>query len=284
MSGRALALVWVLACGVWAVGCKTDALHGQPEAPPGPTTDLETPEGVDFSDVQMVERAEVDLVEQVARYRALYARYLRELKGYYERNGLVDKLAWAEHELDDLRHVKPYKYLLAAEVPAGDLSASESIAEADALFAEAQAIMKEGGHGTPALYYERKMKEALSKLKELIVTYPSSDKIAAAAYWCGYIHKEYFKGEELIALRWFERAWQWDADLELPARFEAAVVYDFRLHERAKALELYRAVLDLERFGKSNALFAADRIEQLTIEEQSHLAPQEENQVPASAE
>ena len=41
--------------------------------------------------------------------------------------------------------------------------------------------------------------------------------------------------------------------------------------------------MELEKSGKSNALFAADRIEQLTIEEQSHLAPQEEDQVPASA-
>jgi hypothetical protein len=280
MSGRALAAMWMLAGGIWLAGCKTDSLHRQPEAPPGPTTDLEQPAGIDFTDVRIVEQTEVDLVEQMVRYRAMYARYLVQLKEYYERNGMIDKLVWAEHELADLRQVKPYKYILAAEVPAEDLSPTESIPEADALFEEARQTMEEGGHGVPAVYHEGRMKEALSKFKELIVKYPSSDKIAESAYWCGYIHKEYFKGDELIAVRWFERAWQWDPYLQLPARFEAAVVYDFRLHERAKALELYRAVLEQENFSKSNRLFAADRMEQLTSEEESHLAPQEMQQVP----
>lgn len=278
MSGRGM--VWMVAGLVGLAGCKTDALHREAEAPVGPTTELERPEGVEVEPVRVVDQEEADLVEQVLMHRAMYARCLRVLRDYYERTGLVDKLAWAERELDDLRHVKPYRYLVGAEIPAGSLRPSESIAEADALYAEAQALMKEGGQGVPALYYERRMKEALGKLKELIGKYPTSDKIAEAAYWCGYIHKEYFPGDELIAVRWFERAWQWDPEVPLQARFEAAVVYDFRLHERAKALELYRAVLEHETFNRSNVRYATQRIEELTSEEESHLAPARESQLP----
>ncbi len=280
MSARAS--VWVLGVAVCAclAGCKTDALHGEPEAPAGPTTDLTNPENVEVESVRVIGQQEVDLVEQVVRCRALYARYLEALREYYEKNGLVDKLTWAEHELDDLRHIKPYKYLLAAEVPDTAFQPVDSIAEADALFDEAMQLMKKGGHGVPALYYERKMKEALTRLKQLLREYPTSDKIAEAAYWCGFIHKEYFKGDERIAVRWFQRAWEWDPDIQLPARFEAAVIYDRRLHERAKALELYRAVIEYETFNKSTMLYAADRIEQLTDEEESYMAPDAATQVP----
>ena len=42
------------------------------------------------------------------------------------------------------------------------------------------------------------------------------------------------------------------------------MTYDFRLHDRARALELYRQVLDAETGNKSNVSFAVTRIDQLT--------------------
>jgi hypothetical protein len=61
-----------------------------------------------------------------------------------------------------------------------------------------------------------------------------------------------------------------------PARFQAAVVYDFRRHNRDKALELYRQVMDLEEAGNvSNSKFSATRIEQLIDDDFSHLRPAE---------
>lgn len=206
MNRNAWLLVCVIAVATGLAGCRTDGLHRRDPAPEAPTTDMMQPEGFDASAFRVVAQGEVDLVEQMIRYRALYANHLRALRDYYVENGLIDKARWSERELMDLSRVKPYKYLLSAEVPDTGYRPSESIAEADVLFDRAQALMKEGGQNVPALYYEQRMKEALATLKELLATYPTSDKVAEAAYWCGYIHKEYFPGDDLIAVRWFERA------------------------------------------------------------------------------
>jgi hypothetical protein len=110
------------------------------------------------------------------------------------------------------------------------------------------------------------MLQALDVFVDLIRRYPSSNKIDDAAFWCGEIHKEYLKDQEPIAVRWYERAYTWDPDTPHPARFQAAVTYDFRLHDRARALELYRRVVDTETANKSNVSFAVTRIHQLTAE------------------
>ena len=49
-----------------------------------------------------------------------------------------------------------------------------------------------------------------------------------------------------------------------PARFQAAVLYDYRLHNRARALELYHDVIGHETRKISNIRFASRRIDELT--------------------
>jgi tetratricopeptide (TPR) repeat protein len=124
--------------------------------------------------------------------------------------------------------------------------------------------MKEGGHGIPILYRQDKMREALQVFKDLINEYPNSDKIDDAAFQCGEIHKEYFQNDEWIAVQWYERAHEWDPETPHPALFGAAVLYDYRLHDRARALELYQLVLEKESQFESNANFAVRRIQELT--------------------
>ena len=101
----------------------------------------------------------------------------------------------------------------------------------------------------------------------MISKYPSSDKIDDAAFYCGEIYKEYFKDQEEIALKWYERTWTWDPQTPHPARFQAAVVCDYRLRDRDRALELYQAVLTEEPNDKSNLRFATRRIRKLTAGE-----------------
>ena len=110
------------------------------------------------------------------------------------------------------------------------------------------------------------MIEAAGVFRELIETYPNSDKIDDAAFWLGEIHKEYLKDQEQIAVQWYERSFAWDPATPHSARFQAAVVYDYRLHDRDRALELYRLVLAEETSKRSNVDFATRRIEQLTKE------------------
>jgi len=254
------------------VGCKTDELAGpERESAVGPMTNLESPAGIDVPNVKL-DRTEVDLVEELLLHRAMYARLLRALNTYYTENGNETKAVWARSELNDLKRVKPYRYILDSEVPVLAMTPSESIAEADQLYDEACALMKKGGHGVPALYNQETMKLALAKFKELVDRYPTSDKIDDAAFFIGEIHKEYFEEKDnTLAIEWYKRAIQWNPNTPHPARFQIAVAYDYRLHEREEALYWYQQVLECEPdIEKTNTVFASNRIRQLTTEKTRH--------------
>ncbi len=264
MWGKSAAVTAVAVLGL--TGCNTDPMWEPEQSVDAPTVRIDRPGGVDVPDIQIAGAREVDLVESVLEYRALYHRSLTALRDYYRDHGYESKRVWAVNELKDVGRIKPYRYILSGEIPSDRLAPRDSIAEADALLERGRALMTEGGHELPILYRKNKMRQALATFRELIETYPSSDKIDDAAYFCGEIHKEYFSGDDLIAVRWFERAFTWNPETTHPARFRAAAVYDLRLHDRDRALELYRQVLDHETFNKSNVSFAVRRIEQLTSE------------------
>jgi hypothetical protein len=247
-----------------SAGCNTDMLWADRQEVDGPVTDLDSPEGIELPDIQIADANEVDLAEQLLMHRAMYHRTLRALRDYYRDHGYEQKRRWAEEELRGVERIQPFRYLLSAEVPADDLKPIESIASADAMYAKGQELMRKGGHGLPALYRQETMLQALNTFVDLIRKYPSSDKIDDAAFWCGEIHKEYLEDQAPIAVKWYERSFTWDPNTPHPARFQAAVTYDFRMHDRARALELYRQVIEEEDGNKSNVSFAVTRIDQLT--------------------
>ena len=90
-----------------------------------------------------------------------------------------------------------------------------------------------------------------------------TDKIDDAAFFAGEIYKEYFN-DNLRAVQYYQRCWEWNPQTDHPARFQAAVVYDYRLHDRDRALELYQQVLEHEQSNRSNVRWSVDRIKQLT--------------------
>lgn len=255
-------------------GCKTDQVAGPTRVEDdAPITSLEHPRGIELPTIPVANRTEVDLVEEMILHRAMYARYLRVLATFYSEHGNEEKATWARRELNDLRRVKPYRYIEDAIVPVASLRPLESIAEADRLFEEARELMRKGGHGTWALYHQDTMKLALAKLNELVERYPTSDKIAEAAFYIAEIHKEYFEeSDNRIAVLWYQRALEWDPNIQRPARFQMAVVYDYRLHEREKALAMYQRVIEEEPFNRSNVRFAHARVRQLTTERTRHAA------------
>lgn len=215
-------------------------------------------------DIAIADAREVDLVEELIAHRNDYDRSLRRLHAYYGARGYVRKADWAAFEIKGFRNIKQFRYLLDAEVASDSLRAAESIPEADSLFAQAQKLMRSGGHGVPALYREDRMVQAANTFRRLIEQHPSSDKIDDAAFFLGEIHKEYLPNQEEIAVTWYERAWTWNPRTQHPARFHAAVVYDYRLHDRDRALELYRRVTNNESASAANARSAERRIEELT--------------------
>lgn len=264
----------------WAaslVGCNTD----KPNQGPGRTSEglvssLENPEGVHVPDIEVANRGEVDLVEEMTQHRAQYARLLKALATYYTENGYPQKATWAATELEGLRRVKTYRYLMDAEVPRADLRPTTSVSEADRLYEEGRKLMQKGGHGLAVFYSQSKMREALRKFKELVDNYPTSDKIDDAAYFIGEIYKEYEEEKDNdLALWWYQRAIEWDPQTPHPCRFRIATTYDYRLHERDKALYWYQQTLEHEsRFTSNddpdftaNADFTAKRIRELTPKE-----------------
>lgn len=244
------------------------------ELPLVPARDLETPS------IRLADRHEPDLVEEMVWHRRMYAAYLRALLTFYSENGFDEKANWARTEMRTFQSVKPYNYILDAELPSITLRPTESIVEADKLYEEGLELMERGGHGVLFFYHDETMKRAIAKFKELIARYPTSDKIDDAAYYIAEIHKEYNQERDnLLAVEWYKRAVTWNPKLPHPAWSHAAHILDFRMHEREKALEWYYLVLEHEkdqtgpRFAM-NIEVAHDRIGRLT-REKTRYAPAE---------
>ncbi len=273
----------VLSSVLWLTGCESQGPQGGVVGHRTHTA-MATAETIPIAD-----SSEVDMVEQLAYHRQSYEQYLRALIQYYNDRGYRHKAIWAERELKDVSKVKTYRYLVDAELPGPRLRPKDSIAEADALYDDGLHYMKEGGHGIPLYYNADKMKLALEKFNEIIQRFPTSDKIDDAAFMAGEIYKEYFNDDHR-ALVYYQRAYEWDPQTPHPARFQAAVVYDYRLHDRDKALELYQEVLEKESTNRSNYRFSVRRIKQLTEnekaptpEEPDYLTSEEQPEEPAAS-
>jgi len=253
---------WTALLVAWGAvgGCNVDPSGGHlPKGAALATWDTQKP-GVDITPV---EAEEVDLVESVVAHRDAYLQHLTALRDYYQARGYAAKQSWADFELNGLRKIKAFRYVDDAEVPVAKLDPSASIAEADSMYARGMELMEKGGHGVPIFYRQKTMIQAADVFRDLIQKYPTSDKVDDAAFYLGEIHKEYLPGQEPIAVKWYERAWTWNAETPHPARFQAAVVYDYRMHDRDRALELYRAVVEREVQNASNVRFAQRRIQDL---------------------
>ncbi len=262
MKGRIITVAAAICLSTsWA--CQTDAPITRGAMRWQRITEYASEELARQSDASLAHAGEVDLVEQLIQYRTSYQRTLQQLHDYYQQHGYEEKRLWAQGELQDIGRIRPYHYLYDSEIARLDLSPRDRISEADALYDEAMAVAAQAGHGTPVFFNQEKMGRALAMLKQLIRAYPMSDKIDDAAFHCGEMLKEYYKNQDSVAVQWYERAWTWDPATPHPARFQAAVVYDYRLHDRKRALELYRAVLATES-SRSNRHFALARIKELT--------------------
>lgn len=215
------------------------------------------------------------LAEYVASARSEYECAVEGLAKMYEERGQTLKARLMRNVQARFRPMHKYMYFTAAEIPGPDLRPVEVIPEADRLFAKAYELFREGKgllHFAATTSYP-KQAQALSMFREVIYKYPRSTKIALSAYYIGDIYKEYFN-EDVRSVRWYERAWQWDPNVTEPARFQAATIYDLRLHNHAKAIELYREAIKHEQFNKSNVIWAQRRINDLLKEqEQQRLAP-----------
>jgi hypothetical protein len=204
------------------------------------------------------------LVEYVIQARKAYLDSMRALLAFY--GGKTGETHKAQRVANVLERFDPdytYKYFIEAEMPPASLHPTQVIPEADKMFDQAVRLHEQGkgliGIGTDY----SKQRQALLLLLDLVNKYPQSTKIAESAFYIAEIYKEYFN-ENLRAVAWYVRAVEWDPNLTKPARFQAAVISDLRLYDKAKAIELYKQVIQHEQFNASNVQFAHNRIRELT--------------------
>ncbi len=200
-------------------------------------------------------------VEKMSDYRQKYYKALEELAEFYDKSGNYLKSEWARKELYAVRTMPRYRYIIEAEVAGPSLRATDVVQEANDLYAEAMADYKKAKE-LILIVDDKLMRVSLNKFNELIKTYPTSDKIDDAAFTAGKIY-EHFKDYE-IAVLYFKRAFQWDAETPHAARFKAAYILDRRLRRRGEALELYRQSLEIETQHTNYNKIAQERIDYLT--------------------
>ena len=219
---------------------------------------------------------EVDYVENLAASRQAYRKALIGLVDFYRSTGNATKLQWAQTELKTFDQMVHYQYLQPAEWVPENLTATDSIEEADALYDQAKSLDTEARLGV--LVNEAKLREALGLYNRLIQQYPSSDKIDDAAYRAGRIY-EHLKNYELAAI-YYQRTFQWNEATSYPARFRAASVMDHKLRMRAAALTLYKLAVEKESRFSGNIEIARERIAALSAPspEPDAEAPAEETQ------
>jgi len=280
---RQILVTLVGVCLLGVVGCNTENWFAPQQTMDAPVADMKSTDSSELPDIQLVEAREVDLVENVVQHRTMYHRQLRALRDYYQEHGYDVKRQWADTELAGVEKTQPFKYLLSAQIPVDSLRPASSITEADSMYEHGRELMIEGGHRVPGVYRRDLMVKALSTFVDLVRKYPSSDKVDDAAFYCGEIHKEYLN-QNSLAVKWYERAYAWDPTTPHNARFQAAVTYDYRLHDRARALELYRAVVETENRNKSNVSWAVRRIDELTTELATKPATEDSTAQPVSKE
>ncbi len=229
--------------------------------------DVDEARKASLQNIDIANFSEVDRVEQLQQIRANYRLILKNLLQCYEDGGDSQKAGWARRELGDLKQVRQYPYLVEVDIQDTNLAPKDSIVEADKLYEEAYKLYKEG-QILPFMNDKRKLKDSLDKFTLLIKCYPTSDKIDDAAFYAGEISKEYFN-DDVQAIRYYEMAMKWDPKTPHPVRFECAVIYDFRLHDRARAMAMYQRVLKEEQeIDQTNTSFSATRLRQLLKDEE----------------
>jgi tetratricopeptide (TPR) repeat protein len=205
------------------------------------------------------------IVERAILARQAWKDAVLETYRFYKDQGEDFRAAMVRSVVARFDPVRTYMYFLDAEIPPTELEPTEVVPEADALFEDAYRLYREGKgflHTFITTDYD-KQRRALVLFRKLVKEYPRSTKIARAAYFIAEIYKEYFN-ENVRAVHWYERAWQWDPDIDQPARFQAATVYDYDLANDEKAVELYRESMKHDPYRLLNYEHAQDRIIELT--------------------
>jgi TolA-binding protein len=182
--------------------------------------------------------SDIQLVERVLDARKEYQVSLEALKAYYLSVHDLKRGKWAEDELVQFHRITKQAYRLDLDPPPPKLQPLYPIPEANELYRQAVAFKDKGWTD-----YNDNQHRAEILLQQLLTKHPQSDKIADAAYLLGDLYEGRAFNQPERAAVYFERVFQWAPTTATDARLRAARLYDRKLGERSKAMELYREVM-----------------------------------------
>ena len=209
----------------------------------------------------IVDAAETDLVEKMAKSRTEYRQGLNALIDYYNKAGNNMKMNWAKTELQQFDEKAQYNYISEASMAGPQLKAADEIQEANELYAQASELERKAS-SLLVIKDSDTLRLALKKYNELIRNYPTSDKIDDAAYSSARIY-EHFKDYE-IALTYYQRTYQWNPQTSYPAKYRAAWLLDYHLRCRDQALLLYQEAAKDKNTSAIYRDYADTRAKELT--------------------
>jgi TolA-binding protein len=185
---------------------------------------------------------DIELIEKVIQARRNYAESLKALHEYYKKVGDPKRTQMAEEELRQYHRASHPVYRLELDVPSPKLQPLYNQNEANDLYRWAMTY-KDRGLGND---YSDNQHRAEILLQDLLTKYPQCTKISDAAFMLGEIYESRAFRQFDRAAAYYERCFQWNPTTTYDARLRAAKIYDRELKDRTRAIELYRAVLDVE--------------------------------------
>lgn len=185
--------------------------------------------------------SDVELVEKNLAARREYENSLKKLWEHYKRTGDQQRVKWVEDELMGFHLVtKPSYNLDVQDVPPPSLEAKTNIRDANDLY---KAAMEYKGKGI-GNEYVLNMRRCEVLFREVLEKHPTSDKISDVAYQLGEVYESRAYRQFDRAARYYERSFQWKKGTTTDARLRAATLYDRQLNERARAIALYKDVVE----------------------------------------
>ncbi len=219
---------------------------------------------VPLSTADVSKSDEKDIAAQMSVSRQQYQRGLEQLVDYYTKTGNHMKLTWAQKELNALNTMPKYDYIIEATMAGPGLKPSNSLSDADSLYAEAVRL-EEQASPLKIVRDAGLLRMALEKYNQVITKFPNSDKIDDAAFRAAGIY-EYLK-DYTIAVQYYQRTFQWNKETPYPAKYKAAYLLDNKLGRRAEALQLYQEALQQITRTNEHPLwqsYAEERVKELT--------------------
>jgi TolA-binding protein len=189
---------------------------------------------------------DLELVEKLLLCRRDYQKALENLRIHYLKTGDAERAKWAEEELRQYHRISKQAFRLDLDVPPPNLIGNTNIPEANKLFTAAMSY-KDKGWGTDYIDNQRRSEILFQKL---LTEYPQSSKIDEAAYQLGDIYDSKAYKQYRRSAAYFERTFQWNPKTTSDARIRAARIYDKQLTDRARAVEIYKEVINHETDAK----------------------------------